>query len=1143
MLVGSEAQGEAAITSEEPMWNEPRYIQNAAQQAVPKEMGELKASSAIEQTITAGESHSYRITLKAEEYVNLVVEQAGINIAVELADPKKQAVADSDWWWREGTESIWGLAESSGDYMLKISASRYPVETGKYRIKFVKQGAWQGAPPTDLNYVTAYKKYGEGERLLAQGTAESQRQAIEKHQEALALWINLKDGNAEGQARNEIGAIKYRLGSLKEAAEYLDQAILLFRAAGNRFGEVNSLNILCVVYVFSGEPQKAFDHYSRALTMARAIKDPITEGRVLSGLGVVLPRLGQTEKALATLSELITLSRATGNLSGESQAHNNIGAIYVTQGRLREAIEQYNQTLLLLQQTGDRFNQATILNNIGNAYARMGEFQQALEYLLRGVKLAQTTGDRRGEALNLGGIGHLYMRLRDYPKAREYYEQSLALSRSTNIRAPESGALNNLGVIYGGMGDLPRALDYSNQALLLFAQLGDRSGEAAALTNLGSVYKILGETQKALDYYEKALVARRAAEDQYGEAYTLSARGAVYEQMGNESKALDHLTRALALTRKVGDRLGEADTLYQLARLERRGGNFGQARHRLEEALKIVESTRAKVSLADTRAVYFASRQEMYDFYIDLLMQPDKSGGEGDVTGAWLANERRSARNLAERLAEVSADLHAGVAPELLQREARLQQDLSAKADQQVRLLSRKHTADQAAALAKEIEALTIEYEQALAQIRQASPRYAALTQPEPTSLKHLQAEVLDSGTLLLEYSLGEERSYLWAITQTSIKGYELPKRSTLESTARRFYDLLIAKADTLYPEVLNALSEMLLKPVADQLGGKRLLIVSDGALHYVPFGALPLPSASASKSGNRRVGRNWGESPQPVIEHHEIVSLPSASVLAILRREMTGRRPAPNLVAVLADPVFDKEDQRVKAKLGNPPAEGQASQAKVSEPASTLTDTFRSMQESGLTTFERLLLSRREAEAIHALVPGNQSLQALDFTASRATAISPELGRYRIVHFATHSLLNNQHPGLSGIVLSLVDQQGKPQDGFLRLYEIYNLRLNADLVVLSSCQTALGKEFRGEGLVGLTRGFMYAGAPRVVASLWKVSDKATAELMKRFYQKMLKDGLRPAAALRAAQVSMLREKQWQAAYYWAGFLLQGEWK
>jgi len=190
-----------------------------------------------------------------------------------------------------------------------------------------------------------------------------------------------------------------------------------------------------------------------------------------------------------------------------------------------------------------------------------------------------------------------------------------------------------------------------------------------------------------------------------------------------------------------------------------------------------------------------------------------------------------------------------------------------------------------------------------------------------------------------------------------------------------------------------------------------------------------------------------------------------------------------------------------------------------------------------------RLPFTRQEAEAIIAHVPEGHGLKALDFAASRATVANAQLSRYRIVHFATHGLLNSQHPELSGIVLSLVDEQGQPQDGFLRTHEIFNLNLSADLVVLSGCKTGLGKEVKGEGLVGLTRGFMYAGAARVVVSLWDINDAATAELMKQFYQGVLAEGLRPAAALQAAQVAMWKEKRWQAPYYWAGFVLQGEWR
>jgi CHAT domain-containing protein len=265
----------------------------------------------------------------------------------------------------------------------------------------------------------------------------------------------------------------------------------------------------------------------------------------------------------------------------------------------------------------------------------------------------------------------------------------------------------------------------------------------------------------------------------------------------------------------------------------------------------------------------------------------------------------------------------------------------------------------------------------------------------------------------------------------------------------------------------------------------------------------------------------------------HEIVHLPSASTLAVLRRELAGRQPAPKTVAVLADPVFSADDGRVRpAATGHEMTAGDRTRSELTR---ALNDVRGEIA--------RLLMTRDEAQAILSFTPPNMRLEALDFRASRATSSSWELSQFRIVHFATHGLLNSQHPNLSGLVLSLVNENGKPEDGFLQLHEIFNLRLPAELVVLSACQTGLGKEIKGEGLVGLTRGFMYAGAARVAASLWKVDDAATAELMKLFYQRMLRDGMRPAAALRAAQIEMRKRPKWNAPYYWGAFVLQGEWK
>jgi CHAT domain-containing protein len=409
---------------------------------------------------------------------------------------------------------------------------------------------------------------------------------------------------------------------------------------------------------------------------------------------------------------------------------------------------------------------------------------------------------------------------------------------------------------------------------------------------------------------------------------------------------------------------------------------------------------------------------------------------------------------------------------------------------------------------------------------------------------------------------LGQEKSYLWAVTPTSIESFVLPKRAEIETAAQRVYEILTARnlhipnetpeqkrrrvdlAEAKYPEASAALSRMLLGPAASQLATRRLLIVGDGMLQYVPFGSLPQP-----EPGRQVESRGQGQGPRPrptaslnprasftpLIIEHEVVSLPSASVLAVLRRESAGRVPAAKTVAVLADPVFQKGDPRIGPSGTSRAIEinGTSTVAGVSRPAA----------ESAPLDFTRLRFSRLEAEQIARLVPEGKKLKALDFAASRATATSAELGQYSIVHFATHGLINNQHPELSGIVLSQVDEQGRPQNGFLRLHDIYNLRLGADLVVLSACQTALGKEIKGEGLIGLTRGFMYAGAPRVAASLWRIDDRATAELMKRFYSAILEKGQRPAAALRAAQISMWQEQRWNAPHYWAAFTLQGEWR
>jgi CHAT domain-containing protein len=344
-----------------------------------------------------------------------------------------------------------------------------------------------------------------------------------------------------------------------------------------------------------------------------------------------------------------------------------------------------------------------------------------------------------------------------------------------------------------------------------------------------------------------------------------------------------------------------------------------------------------------------------------------------------------------------------------------------------------------------------------------------------------------------------------------------LPQETPVTRAAR------IRQADERFVAAAAKLSSMLLGPARLRLGDKRLLIVGEGMLQYLPFTALPEPATDPAGAASR----------PPLIVRHEIITIPSATVVAVLRQERAGRKQAPKTLAVLADPVFSADDARVVQHKNNSDAS-----MKYSGPSQAM----GSAAGSGSQEFVRLRFSRYEAEEI-ARLAGEGTLKVLDFDASRDAVMKTDLGQYRIVHFATHSVLNNLHPELSGVVLSLVTRSGQSQNGFLRLYDIYNLRLASDLVVLSACQTALGEEIRGEGLIGLTRGFLYAGAARVVATLWQIDDRTSAEIMKRFYEGMLTRDERPAAALRAAQVALWRTRGWDAPYYWAAYTLQGEWR
>lgn len=793
-----------------------------------------------------------------------------------------------------------------------------------------------------------------------------------------------------------------------------------------------------------------------SLVRFRALGRPEREAEALSCLGKAQDRLGGGGAA-GLFQQALALFSGLGDEARVGSTLLELGRLERTSGRPERALALYRQALPLHRRFGNQPEEAATLNNIGRATMDLGETGEALSAFEQALDLWRSLGNQGEEAVTLSNLGNLETTLGQLARALDHLRQAVDLLEALGDRRNLGVALSQLGVARALAADSrEKVLDAFERALQLQSATGDRRNQTVTLHNLGWYHHRKGNIRQAERIFRETLAIFRVDRDPAGEAAALVNLGGVDLELGRLPQAAESFTRARALLTKIGNPAEEATALFGLARVRRAEGRPAEALTAIEGAFARVEALRRKADNLELRLTFFASKQDIYELRVSLLMELHRRDPEaGYDARALLASEEARARTLLDLLDEARVE---------------------------------------------------------------TGPRGAELSGTRAMTLREIQRQVVEPGSLLLEYYLGRERSFLWAVTPGTIESFELPPREVLETEARRAAFLLGASRRALARRQtelsLAALSHLLLGPVAPSLhGAERLVIVPDGALWSIPFAALPDPAAG---------GGSVGEAP-PLMVGHEIVTLPSVAVLPRLRAAAAGRCPASGTVAVVADPVFSAADPRVRSR---PAVPGQASGPP-----------------DGVTPFARLPFSRAEAEAILSVAPPRGTLAALDFAASRETVSSGRLAQYPIVHFATHAVVNTEHPELSGIALSMVDSGGHSRNGFLRLAEIHRLRLSADLVVLSACRTALGQEIRGEGLVGLTRGFFTAGARQVLVSLWRVEDRATAELMRRFYREMLGQNRPAAAALRAAQIAMWRDVGWRPAYYWAGFTLQGDWR
>lgn len=755
-------------------------------------------------------------------------------------------------------------------------------------------------------------------------------------------------------------------------------------------------------------------------------------------------------------------------------------------GERQQAAAAFEEPLALARALGDEWAEARISYNRAQAIRRMGLTQEARALFGRSIELHRSAG-------RLKDLSNAQRSLSDLMRSAGEEEAAAGLARDALESAEASGDANMTDRAYLNVAQGFLRSSEPEEALALldrpfpgFAR--DRQGRAVVSATRANAYGVLGDDDRA---YEAWL-------DTIDDYQTIGNRGAVAEAMLRLSdvhrhraewdEAVELIDAALAVYSETGDRLTRAAGECRMGEARLGLGQVDRARDAFAAAIGLAGEGAAATRICGVAGLGKAAL------------------AAGDLDRAQAEAERALALVEADRAALSSTSSRTGA----LARSAPAFELLTdVRMRQHARWPQAGHAAE-ALAVAEAGRARSLV--ELLSDGRIESPAELG-PRARPLDVEGIRRETLDEDTLLLEFALGDRASYLWVVGQDELSAYALPARAVIERAARPVRDGLASApeaADAAGGEAARSLAALLLGPAAARLGSKRLLVVAPGILQYLPFGALPDPRDAAGA---------------PLLARHEVVQAPSASTVAAIRRARRDRPAAPEWIAVLADPVYERADPRV------------ARAAREAAPTRLAAARTRG---AGLA---RLPFSRAEAVAIERTAGRGRARLELGFDASRANALGDTLSRYRFIHFAAHGLVDGAQPARSGIVLSQFDRAGRPQDGGLRLRDVYGLRLSADLVVLSGCQTALGRDVRGEGLVGLASGFLFAGARQVVASLWRVDDLATAELMTRFYRALLQEGRPPAAALRQAQLEMSADRRWRDPYFWAGFVLQGDWR
>lgn len=917
----------------------------------------------------------------------------------------------------------------------------------------------------------------------------SRRTAAAGFGAAAQAWARAGRVDDRAHALHAQCELERRAGGRAAAIGHCEQARELWRAEGEqRFG-ARATTRLGLLYGEVGRGADAARAHRTALEQFERSGDRRGQATASVNLGLLLHYQGDLDGALERYRAALAIYAPLDQRSAIANLHNNIGGIHYLRGEAQAAQVDFQRAVEMQRRIGNRDGEASALGNLALLQRDIGDLQTALATQLEVLEIRRERADRDGEARARHNIGSVYLSLGELERAQEFLAKALQLRRASADRVGVVATLRSLALVAVALDDPALATRYAleSEALADAAQL--RDARAAARAVHGQILLRIDRAPEARARYSAAAAEfhelgdpRREASAMLGMARTML--------VGDEHASADTTARAaLALIADDGYRPLQAEAQLLIAQIAHAAGRGDVADAASRSALAMIESLRGRIGTPELRASYAATTRAAYELAVELAVARASGAAE-----ALEIAERVRARSFNQLLAEPRLRDGRGGGPQATALRARYEDLLGEVGARDSAAVEGRRVAD-ADTLRAELDAVETE-------LRTKDPAFAGLRAPRALSAVELRG-LIDADTTVLEYMVGERQSFLWVVTRDDLRVLRLAPRTELEPLVRRVIDAWSRRVQGVDPGADAALLAQLLLP-ADALAGarSRLVVIPDGPLEYLPFAALP-------RAGGRRL-----------LDDHAIVMLPSLSALATQRSVMEGRGAAPHTLALVADPVFDRLDPRA------PPCHGTACAEAAPMPA-----------------FPRLAGSGEEARLIGALAAADGGYRAYGVDATREAIVAGALRGHRIVHLATHGVLDARVPERTGLMFARVGAHSEALDGFLGLRDVAALELDADLVVLSACDTALGREIRGEGLASLTRGFMHAGARRVLATLWRVSDRASGEAMRRFYTALLRDGLPADAALRRAQRELAQDRRWSDPYYWAAFTMQGDWR